>query len=222
MEKSEKESEEDGREKDARECDRQKQDGIEKEMEEKDDSKYESDNESEGNEDGDSTSDEDCCCHDHFRRDDVELNSDAEKDEETVNKLIDRLRGTIWKRVAADCFRQLIEYREGPMENEIWQARKSGLDCFWVDIEACTGSGSLAYSRYHYWESLSMKEDVTAGSVGIALMSASCTEACCERAFSILRKIFSKQRRKLSVDRLNDLITVRESTFPTFSFIQES
>jgi hypothetical protein len=104
------------------------------------------------------------------------------------------------------------------MTDEVWIVKKAKLDQFWSNILAYSGSGTLDYSRYRYWKGLSFGEDVLAGSLGVSLMSASASEACCERAFSILRKFISKQRRNLSVERLNDLITIRESTLPKFFF----
>jgi hypothetical protein len=128
-----------------------------------------------------------------------------------LESLIQRLRKRLWKSEAEGRLREIVELRMAVESDEEWDVLKHNIDRFWCSRSAYSGSSMLSEDRYSYWRDLSLNDDPLMGTIGATLMSAASTEASCERGFSILRKIFSKQRQMLSVSRLNDLVTIRES-----------
>jgi hypothetical protein len=131
-----------------------------------------------------------------------------------TDEIMKRFRKHPWKRMVQYRLKSLLKQREGIESDDDMLETMTYIDTFWASLGSLTGAGTLADRRYGYWKDFSFHENQALGSLGILLMSAASSEACCERGFSVLRKIFTRQRQRLSIRRVNDLVTIRDFSDP--------
>jgi hypothetical protein len=147
---------------------------------------------------------------------DEELDTDTpecgEMEHFTVEEIVRRVEEVQWRVVIEEGLRKLSTLSGGYMEDEVWQEKKKLIDHFWADISTYAGSGLLVDRPYTYWEMIQKNEDHLVGNIATALMSAASSEASCERGFSILRRVVTKSRRKLGLQKLRNILTIRGSS----------
>jgi hypothetical protein len=127
----------------------------------------------------------------------------------TVDELLDYLISLRWQRMAEERLRYFVEQRHGSLTDEEWIEKKQFFDLFLAEEMPYCFSSFLVTDRNKFWNEAWKSQYCWVEEVIADVVSASATEACCERGFSFLRYVVTKRRKRLHMTQLEDILILR-------------
>jgi hypothetical protein len=124
-------------------------------------------------------------------------------------EILPLLEGKIWKVIVERELLNLVKQQEEKMDEDDWEKAKAKIDAFWIGESQYTGSTILRSDPFRFWFALSSQEDQIVGNVASKLMCAAASEVVCERAFSHLRLVHSKEKKRLSLQNTADCVLLK-------------